>query len=42
VTTCPTNFFCVDPNSKVSLPVFNRSVTLRDSWAKIGKSQQDK
>lgn len=35
-------FFCVDPDSTESLPVFNRSVTLRDSWAKIEKSQQDK
>ena len=27
--------------STESLPVFNRSVTLRDSWAKIEKSQRD-
>ena len=35
-------YFCVDPDSTESLPVFNRSVTLRDSWAKIEKSQREK
>jgi glutaminyl-tRNA synthetase len=35
-------YFCVDPDSSPGLPVFNRSVTLRDSWAKIEKSQQGK
>ncbi len=35
-------YFCVDPDSTPSLPVFNRSVTLRDSWAKIEKARQDK
>ncbi len=28
-------YFCVDPDSTGSLPVFNRTVALRDSWAKI-------
>jgi glutaminyl-tRNA synthetase len=28
-------YFCVDKDSSDSRPVFNRSVTLRDSWAKI-------
>jgi glutaminyl-tRNA synthetase len=28
-------YFCVDPDSKNGLPVFNRTVTLKDSWAKI-------
>ena len=29
-------YFCVDSrDSKPGLPVFNRTVTLRDSWAKI-------
>ena len=35
-------YFCADPDSTPSLPVFNRSVTLRDSWAKIEKSQAEK
>lgn len=28
-------YFCVDPDSSESLKVFNRTVGLRDSWAKI-------
>ena len=28
-------FFCVDPDSKPGKLVFNLTVTLRDSWAKI-------
>jgi glutaminyl-tRNA synthetase len=35
-------YFCVDPDSTAEMPVFNRSVTLRDSWAKIEKAQQEK
>jgi glutaminyl-tRNA synthetase len=35
-------YFCVDADSTPELPVFNRSVTLRDSWARIEKSQQEK
>jgi glutaminyl-tRNA synthetase len=35
-------YFCVDADSTPEMPVFNRSVTLRDSWARIEKSQQDK
>jgi glutaminyl-tRNA synthetase len=31
-------YFCVDPESCSGRPVFNRTVTLRDSWAKIEKS----
>jgi glutaminyl-tRNA synthetase len=27
-------YFCVDPDSTAERPVFNRTVTLRDSWAK--------
>ena len=27
-------YFCVDPDSTPAAPVFNRTVTLRDSWAK--------
>ncbi len=32
-------YFCVDPDSAPGKPVFNRVVTLRDSWAKIEKRQ---
>ncbi len=35
-------YFCVDPDSKPGKPVFNRTVTLQDSWAKIEKKQQGK
>ena len=28
-------YFCVDPDSTPETPVFNRTVTLRDAWAKI-------
>ena len=28
-------YFCVDPDSRPGKPVFNRTVTLKDSWAKI-------
>jgi glutaminyl-tRNA synthetase len=28
-------YFCVDRDSIPSLPVFNRTVTLKDSWARI-------
>ena len=27
-------YFCVDPDSTPERPVFNRTVTLKDSWAK--------
>lgn len=30
-------YFCVDSDSTQELPVFNRTVTLRDSWAKLEK-----
>jgi glutaminyl-tRNA synthetase len=28
-------YFCVDPDSRPGAPVFNRTVTLKDTWAKI-------
>jgi glutaminyl-tRNA synthetase len=28
-------YFCVDPDSQPGRPVFNRTVTLRDTWARI-------
>jgi glutaminyl-tRNA synthetase len=36
-------YFCVDPDSTRELPVFNRTVTLRDTWAKIqAKGEADR
>jgi glutaminyl-tRNA synthetase len=36
-------YFCADSvDSKPGAPVFNRTVTLRDTWAKIEKAQQKK
>ena len=32
-------YFCVDKDTTPSRPVFNRTVKLRDSWAKIDKAQ---
>lgn len=32
-------YFCVDPDSAPGRPVFNRTVTLRDEWAKLQKQQ---
>ncbi|MHC4109568.1 MAG: glutamine--tRNA ligase/YqeY domain fusion protein [Planctomycetota bacterium] len=33
-------YFCVDPDSSGKKLVFNRTVTLRDTWAKIQKAQK--
>ena len=33
-------YFCVDPDSTAEKLVFNRTVTLRDEWAKIQKAQK--
>jgi glutaminyl-tRNA synthetase len=30
-------YFCVDPDSTPERLVFNRTVTLRDTWAKMQK-----
>jgi len=30
-------YFCADPDSTEGKPLFNRTVTLRDTWAKIEK-----
>jgi glutaminyl-tRNA synthetase len=35
-------YFCVDPDSTSEKMVFNRTVGLRDTWAKIQKQQQKK
>jgi glutaminyl-tRNA synthetase len=32
-------YFCVDPDSTAERPAFNRTVTLRDMWAKIRKKE---
>ena len=33
-------YFCADPDSKPGKPVFNRTVALKDTWAKIEKGQR--
>jgi glutaminyl-tRNA synthetase len=35
-------YFCVDPDSKSGKPVFNRTVALKDTWAKVEKKQSGK
>jgi glutaminyl-tRNA synthetase len=30
-------YFCVDPDSRPGQPIFNRTITLRDTWAKAQK-----
>ena len=35
-------YFCVDKDGTKEKPVFNRTVSLRDSWAKIQKAQESK
>jgi len=35
-------YFCVDPDSKPGKPVFNRTVALKDTWAKVEKKQTAK
>ncbi|MGA7170111.1 MAG: hypothetical protein WBX08_13235, partial [Candidatus Sulfotelmatobacter sp.] len=32
-------YFCVDLDSKSGKPVFNRTVALKDAWAKVEKKQ---
>ncbi len=34
-------YFCADPDSTPARPVFNRTVALRDTWAKIEKRTKD-
>jgi len=33
-------YFCVDPDSRNGYPVFNRTISLRDTWAKIERSRE--
>jgi glutaminyl-tRNA synthetase len=35
-------YFCVDPDSKPGAPVFNRTVALKDAWARAEKKQGGK
>jgi glutaminyl-tRNA synthetase len=35
-------YFCVDSDSKPGKPVFNRTVALKDTWAKVEKKQTPK
>jgi glutaminyl-tRNA synthetase len=35
-------YFCVDPDSKPGSPVFNRTVALKDAWARVEKKQGGK
>ncbi len=35
-------YFCADPDSAQAHPVFNRTVTLRDTWAKIEAAQANR
>jgi glutaminyl-tRNA synthetase len=35
-------YFCVDPDSTSEKLVFNRTVQLRDTWAKIEKREKGK
>jgi glutaminyl-tRNA synthetase len=30
-------YFCADPDGAPSTPVWNRAVTLRDTWAKVSR-----
>ena len=34
-------YFCPDPDSRPDHPVFNRTVTLKDTWAKV-RAQEDR
>jgi len=33
-------YFCADPDGAPGKPVFNRAVTLKDTWAKIQQKEQ--
>ncbi len=35
-------YFCVDSDSKPDKPVFNRTIALKDTWAKVEKKQGGK
>ena len=33
-------YFCVDPDTEETRPIFNRTVTLRDTWAKLARKEK--
>ena len=33
-------YFCADPDSKPGKPVFNRTVALKDTWAKVERKNK--
>ena len=35
-------YFCADPDSELGRPVFDRTVTLKDAWAKLQKQGKPK
>ena len=35
-------YFCVDADARPGRPVFNRTVTLRDTWAKVRAGAKDR
>jgi len=35
-----TGYFCLDPDTTPGKPIFNRTVTLKDSWSKIAKKNK--
>lgn len=35
-------YFCVDPDSTPGAPVFNRTVALRDTWARMDKARKQR
>ena len=35
-------YFCADPDSASGIPIFNRTVSLKDAWAKMEKTQPPK
>lgn len=35
-------YFCVDPDSSVESPIFNRTVALRDEWARLQRRTQQR
>jgi glutaminyl-tRNA synthetase len=35
-------YFCADLDSKPGAPIFNRTVALKDTWAKVEKKQAGK
>jgi glutaminyl-tRNA synthetase len=34
-------YFCVDPDAKPGVLIFNRTVTLKDTWAKIAQKREE-